>query len=164
MRSKIWVAAALLGAAFALGACNGRKSGETMTEAERFKSGLTADDTTQMLKICNDCMDTLKAGRVEEALKVIYAADSVKGAVPLTPEQKQELRNTFRLFPVIDYRMVSFTFNTSGLNDVKYEIKFFEKEEGDPTPNMTAFMFNPVKHDGKWYLTVKQSNQEVLDR
>jgi len=152
----------LVGMLLGLFACKGHKP--EGAETEQFKSGLTAEDTTRMLELCDVCMQTLKAGGVDDALKSVYVVDSVDGPMPLPSGQLEALRNTFRIFPVVDFKLAGFSFNTSGLNEVKYEIQFFEKEEGDPTPNTIAFMFNPVKYKGKWYLTVKQADQEVLEK
>lgn len=157
-RNTYRIAAALAAALVAVCAC---KRGPEMTEAERFQSGLTAADTAQMLKLCDDCMSALKEGRAEDALKNVWAADSAGETAPLTQEQAQALRNTFRMFPVIDYKLAGFRFSTAGLNEVKYEIKFTEGEEGS-APNTIAFMFNPVKSGGQWRLAVKQGDQKVL--
>ena len=71
------------------------------------------------------------------------------------------MRNTFTVFPVLNYRMVYFNFSTEGRNDVKYEIEFFEKADStDQAPNTIGLMFNPVKVDDQWYLTMKEADQE----
>lgn len=131
-------------------------------ERAAFRSQLTAEDTAQMLALCDQCMEKLKAGRVDEALASLHLYDdSAHTVLPLSPEKERELRRTFRLFPVVSYTRIYFTFTTEGLNDVKYNIEFFEKEAGDPTPNSIGFMFNPVKVDGQWYLTVKEADQDI---
>ena len=114
------------------------KSSEQMVQEEHaaFVKELTSEDTVEMIKICNECMNTLKSGRIEVILN-------------------------FKFFPVIDYNLDYFSFNTSGVNDVKYTIEFFEKKDGDATPNTINFMFNPVKKSGKWYITVKEADQSV---
>ena len=51
--------------------------------------------------------------------------------------------------------------NSKGQNDVKYDIRFFEKTDpADTTPNTIGFMFNPVKVDGRWYLCIKEADQD----
>ena len=54
--------------------------------------------------------------------------------------------------------LVYISFTESGLNDAKYEVQFGPDEAGAPK---TAYMFNPVKVDGQWYLCVKGANQAV---
>ncbi len=131
-------------------------------ERAEFRSSLTKEDTTQMLALCDRCMETLKAGRTDEALAMLHLYDdSTRTVLPLSEQKQRELRRTFKLFPVVNYSLVYYTFTTQGLNDVKYSVEFFEKPAGDPTPNSIGFMFNPVKVDGQWYLTVKEADQDI---
>ena len=115
-----------------------------------------------MLALCDQCMETLKAGQVDKALSMLHLYDdSTRTVLPLSEQKERELRRTFKLFPVVKYTRAYYTFTTEGLNDVKYNIEFFEKEAGDPTPNSIGFMFNPVKVEGQWYLTVKEADQDI---
>lgn len=159
MKRLLWAAAALA-CLLALAACGGKKSAES--EAEEFRKELTKEDTTQMLALCDDCMKTLKAGRIDEALNRLYTYDDSTATVaPITATKREELKRTFRLFPVLGYEMDYYSFNSEGQNDVKYDIRFFEKtDSADTTPNTIGFMFNPVKVDGQWYLCIKEADQE----
>ena len=78
MKRLLWAAAALA-ALLALAACGGKKSAES--EAEEFRKELTKEDTTQMLALCNECMETLKAGRIDEALNRLYTYDDSTAVV-----------------------------------------------------------------------------------
>ena len=125
MKRLLWAAAALA-ALLALAACGGKKSAES--EAEEFRKELTKEDTTQMLALCNECMETLKAGRIDEALSRLYTYnDSTETVTPISEAKRAELKRTFRLFPVLGYEMDYYSFNSQGQNDVKYNIRFFEK-------------------------------------
>ena len=132
------------------------------TAAQEFRSGLTAEDTTKMLGICEECMKTLKAGNIDGALNLLYQYDdSTKTVSPISEENRKKMRNTFTVFPVLNYRMVYYNFTTQGLNDVKYEIEFFEKTDStDQAPNTIGLMFNPVKVDDQWYLTMKDADKD----
>lgn len=132
------------------------------TPAQEFRAELTAEDTTKMLGICEECMKTLKAGNIDGALNLLYQYDdSTKTVSPISEENRKKMRNTFTVFPVLNYRMVYYNFTTQGLNDVKYEIEFFEKADStDQAPNTIGLMFNPVKVDDQWYLTMKEAGQD----
>ena len=139
------------------------KSSEQMVQEEHaaFVKELTSEDTVEMIKICNDCMNTLKSGRIDDAMKMFHLITPDGELKPLSQEKERQLRKNFKFFPVIDYKLDYFSFNTSGVNDVKYTIEFFEKKDGDATPNTINFMFNPVKKSRKWYITVKEADQSV---
>lgn len=134
-----------------------RKEKSRVMQVEEFREGLTKEDTTQMLKISNDCMELLKAKKYNEAMASLYLYDEEnKSLLPLTDEAKKHLERRFKMFPVLEYKLMYYSFLLEGVNDVKYSIKF--AEEPNPEQNgeaKTAFMLNPVKVDGTWYLTVK---------
>lgn len=122
---------------------------------------LTAEDTAQILSLSRSCMDTLKAGNVDAALKMLYAMRDGK-AVSLPAEKEKQLRKNFKYFPVINYKLDYYSFSNIDNNDVKFQIEFFKHTDpSDNTPNTIGFMFNPVKIDGTWYLTVKEATQET---
>lgn len=149
----------------ALSSCKQQEKKVATESAEEFKSGLSATDTADVLAICDACMETLKAGNIDEAMQMIQMVDTNLNVAPLDELHEKKLRKTFKFFPVVNYRLEGIAFNTSGLNDVKYQIEFFEKTDSlDTTPNTIGFMFNPVKVDGKWVLTVKQASQEVVSK
>lgn len=139
--------------------CGGKK--KATTSQEEFLMGLTAEDTAQILNLSRSCMDTLKGGHIDEALQMLYVMRDGK-AIPLPAEKEQQLRKNFKFFPVIDYSLDYYTFSNADNNDVKFRIEFF-KHSGpdDKTPNTIGFMFNPVKIDGTWHLTVKEATNET---
>lgn len=161
MRKYVLTLSAAIAAACLLASC-GSSDKRVPTAKETFRSALTAEDTTQMLALCDSCMELLRKGDVEAALSRIHLYDdSTRQVMPLSEEKAQQLRSTFRMFPVLNYRVAYFSFVSEGVNDVKYDIEFFEKPEGDNRPNTIGFMFNPVKVDGAWYITVKDADQAV---
>ena len=109
-------------------------------------------------------MDTLKAGNIDEALKMLFVLRDGK-AIPLPAEKEQQLRKNFKYFPVVDYKLDYYSFSSTDNNDVKFQIEFFKHTSPDDhTPNTIGFMFNPVKIDGVWYLAVKEATKETTDK
>lgn len=150
----------LLFAALLMASCVGKKAEQPQSpeaDKEAFRSTLTAADTTAVMQLSEKCMQNLKSGEMDEALDMLYTLQDSLTAVPLSEEQKNQLRNKFRLFPVKDYRLERFTFATENSNDVKYAIVF---DEQDPAGKI-GLMFNPVKLKGTWFLTLKESGQEL---
>ncbi len=140
-------------------ACKEKTRNEQVHE---FQAELTAADSTEMLRICDECMIMMKDGRIEEALKTMYEYDEESESVsPLSEETYNMYLRKFQLFPVLDYTMEYFSFQLGGCNDVKYKILFAEGDGTGENPDaFIGFMFNPVKVDGRWYLTVKRGDQE----
>lgn len=130
-------------------------------QIQEFQLSLTQEDTTAMLQLCDDCMELLHKGKIDEAIGSLYEYDdSLKEVYPLSETTIKRYKHIYTMFPVIEYTRAYYSFQLEGLNDVKYEVKFSETDGGA----MTAFMFNPVKLKDKWYLTVKSADQEIDEK
>ena len=130
---------------------------------EEFRASLTENDTLEMLKMGEECMELLKKKNIEAAMTMLYEYDdSTQSVQPLSDATRKRYEHMFKVFPVLDYMRTEYTFMLEGLNNLKYDIIFAEEEhpEINGIPK-TSFMFNPVKVDDKWYLTVKRPDQEI---
>lgn len=86
--------------------------------------------------------------------------DSTKEVQPLTDKTRKQYERRFKVFPVLEYTMDYYSFQLEGVNDVKYRITFALEENPEQNGNaVTAMMFNPVKVDGVWYLTIKNGTE-----
>ena len=145
-----------------LASCGGKQKSREQQKQE-FRSELTKEDTATMFKLCDDAMANLKAKDYNKVLASLYEyTDSTQEVKPLTEETKRRYLNKFRLFPVLDYERVYYSFQLEGCNDVKYEVTFATAEQaGTAEPAKTGYMFNPVKVDGSWKLCVKTANDQI---
>ena len=145
-----------------LASCGGKQKSREQQKQE-FRSELTKEDTATMLKLCDDAMANLKAKDYNKVLASLYEyTDSTQEVKPLTEETKRRYLNKFRLFPVLDYERVYYSFQLEGCNDVKYDVTFATAEQaGTAEPAKTGYMFNPVKVDGSWKLCVKTANDQI---
>lgn len=139
-----------------------KQSALPVTPEMEFRNSLTNEDTLNLLKLTDDCMELLKKRDLDAALAMLNLYDdSTKQVTALTNEARTRLRKTFTVFPVLRYEREYYSVMREGLNDVRYKIWF--AEEADPQKNgepVTRFMFNPVMVDGTWYLCVKDQGQE----
>lgn len=164
MKTKFFTVFAALLMVFAYSSCTSgsksKKTGYASPEME-FRNSLTAEDTVNMLKLADDCMELLQKKDIDGAISMLNAYDdSTKEVTPLTDDVKKRLRHLFTVFPVLKYEREYFSFMLEGLNDVRYKIWF--AEEKDPAKNgepVTRLMFNPVLVDGEWYLCIKNQGQ-----
>ena len=142
-------------------ACSNQKKSRE-DRVEEFRSMLTANDTTQMLQLCDNAMEQLKGKKIDEVLATLYEYnDSTEELKPLTDEYKKRLQKRFKMYPVQEYNRQYFSFMLEGCNDVKYEVTFRTAEQTGGAPAKTMFMFNPVKIDGDWKLCVKTATDEI---
>ena len=143
-------------------ACSNKKKSRE-ERVEEFRGMLTANDTTQMLQICDNAMELLKGKKIDEVIASLNEYnDSTRELLPLSDSMKKSLKRRFKLFPVLDYRREYYSFMLEGCNDVKYKVTFATSEQsGTGEAPTTMFMFNPVKVDGEWKLCVKAPEKEV---
>lgn len=132
---------------------------KTYADAEKeFVGSLTKTDSITVLEMSQKCMDSLKEGNIEAALGMLYVVKDGE-AVRLTNENAENLKKHFSTFPVVDYHLENFSFFP--LRDVmilNIRLNLQKKDVDGNAPTM-AFMFNPVKIDGIWYLCIKHRNQ-----
>lgn len=136
--------------------------GEAKTE---FISTLTASDTTNVKQMALKCMDLLKADSIDQALDMLYTVQENK-LRKLTEEEKGQLSKRFKIFPVIDYKFESLTFSTQGNSDVKFTSYFAKSENVQNSLKTIKLMFNPIKIENQWYLSMKnigQSSQDIVN-
>ena len=165
MKYKIFAFALAAVLIVSFSSCNScSKKKETREEQiQEFRSTLTKEDTTTMLKLCDDAMEQLKNGQYEKVLSGLYEyTDSPQSVKPITPETKKHYLKMFKMFPVRDYHRIYYSFQLEGCNDVKYKVTWATAEQaGTKDPATTAYMFNPVKIDDKWHLCVKTLTDQI---
>lgn len=147
---------------FIVSGCSNKKATREERVAE-FRNELTSADTTEMLKICDEAMENLKAKEYDKVLSSLNEyTDSTDEIKPLSKETSERYLRIFKRFPVLDYVRKYYSFQLEGCNDVKYEVTFATAEQtGNNQPAKTAYMFNPVRKDGVWKLCVKTADEEI---
>ena len=133
---------------------SGSRGEKTQKDAEaEFLASLSQTDQDAVLALADDCMNKLQAGKVDEAVGMIYVLynDVVyKKSASYTADLVQR----FKSFPVVSYERLYHSFSTEGNNDISYSYVFAPASGG---------RFNPVDIDGSWYLTFKDGSQSSRD-
>lgn len=130
-------------------------------QLNEFQEGLTSTDSLKVVQLTDSCMSFLKGGQFDNAFAMLCEYDdSMHTVLPLSEATRNSYQKRFTIFPVVDYKLVYFTFCEEGLNDVKYEVTF---GAGGANAPKTFYMFNPVKIDGTWHLSVKNAMQSVVE-
>lgn len=161
MKKIIYIAVTAITVMF-VGSCK-QKPKSVIEQQKEFHSTLTNQDTVQMLKLADDCMELLKNKDIDGALAMLNEYDDSLGQVsPLSENTLRRYHRLFTMFPVQSYIRAEYTFMLEGVNNVKYNIIFAEEDHPDVNGvPQTSFMFNPVRIDGQWYLTVKRADQDI---
>ena len=130
-----------------------------------FTDELTQQDSLEVLHLGDSCMSLLKERKFDEALDMIYYLQDSATVVSMNAEQRMILYKLFKHHPVYEYELDYFNFSQRDLNDMKYRIQFFKLDgPDDHRPNTIGIMFNPVKVDGIWRLTMKSAWQTSKDQ
>lgn len=134
-----------------------KKPEDSSTKEEReFRSGLNNSDSVQVLELSNSVMELLKQQDYELAFAQFNVLDDGGNVMPLSSVETKRLMRRFSMFPVKEYQLREFVFNTQSQNIVIYDVLFEEPEDGK-TKSITTFGFSPVKYNGHWYLTIRGS-------
>lgn len=141
--------------------CKGEKSRQE--QVDDFRSGLTSEDTTVMLRMCDEAMAQLQAKDYDHFFANLYEyTDSTKEVKAVSEATKKKYLTKFKMFPVLEFQRTGYSFQLEGCNDVRYKVTFATAESaGTPEAPTTHYMFNPVKVDGSWKLCVKTANDEI---
>lgn len=84
------------------------------------------------------------------------------GAIlPMSDEKAQSLIKQFTLFPVLDNHLVDFQFGDAADNLMRFKVVFAKDEQGKE--DAINFGLNPIRKDGKWYLTVRNASAKVAE-
>lgn len=123
-------------------------------DAEIKEMVLSANDTTSVCELSDQFMTLLQNKKYDEAVDMLYFLKGGYDLVKLSDEDQATQKNALMLLPVLRYKLTSITFVSEEDSQVRYDFEFFEKEEGDDRPNTTALFLKPVRRDGRWYLTL----------
>lgn len=124
---------------------------------------LTQSDTTEVLALVNRYIQLHKEGRSEDAFSMIYFLDK-DSIVPLPEPLKVRLYSYYSLidFKGKEAKIDHMIFVKENDSQVRYTVELFKQKPGEKQrPTQMSFFINPVRKDGKWYLTLPD---DVTDR
>ncbi len=140
--------------------CTSKKEEKVEPSAhDQFVATLTDADTTEVLNMCQDFFTKLAAGDKEAAIGMLSLSNDSGVISPMTDEKAQSLIKQFTLFPVLDNHLVDFQFGDAADNLMRFKVVFSKDEQGKE--DAINFGLNPIRKDGKWYLTVRNASAQV---
>lgn len=155
MKSRLFFA---LSALLAAVSCNNSPKVVTYQDAERqFIASLTAEDTLMAQVLCQDYMECLVSGNVSEAVDMLNVLENSVLYKMGSPSTDLLVRR-YTADPVTSWGFESFSLSTPGNNKVVCKYATGGDRHAD---SGLKIVFNPVKVEGKWYLTLKEGPFEV---
>ena len=138
-------------------ACSGGSSQEKeraeKARKEHPEKVFTAKDSAEIIKLTTQYLDLVKEKKNDEAIAMLHniVRDSI-GAI--AEEEAKELKETQKVFPVLEYKLNDIKFRNERYVEVTYEVEFFEKNPKEQMPNTYKLTFSPKRINGRWYLTL----------
>lgn len=123
----------------------------------------TGADSAEINSLVNEYVEALGDKDIDHAVNMlnIVRNDSI---FPLDAEMKKGCLEVYRRLPVYDVRTMSFVLRSEKNNEVKIAVKVTENGDIDKGIGVTSISLNPVKIDGRWYLTLLDKYAEgVVD-
>lgn len=141
--------------------CNNSPKVKTYQDAEKeFLASLTELDTFTVLAMGQEFMqDLMVGGNLDSALASLTLVE-YNVLYKVGDNTIEELKARYSKHPVTDYACIRYSFSTPGNNDLVY--RYTTNGELGTGPGM-KLVFNPVKVEGNWYLTLKDAYQSSLD-
>ena len=124
-----------------------------------FSMQRTSQDTTKVMDLASQFLETLKNKDIEGALDQLYEVDG-QNARPLSPEMRGKLRTTLQAFPVESYQIDEIILFSDSDSEVRYTTEMFKVEDGSNLPNTTKGSLHPYRIDNQWYLTIQMQKNE----
>ena len=148
----------------ALAACRGGQKDTTLGDDTPVIEEPTIEINDADRKTVDDSLtvflNLMRDHQFEKAVGMLWVWDG-EFVSRLSDDAARKQLSIYRQLQGIDYELESVKFNTETDNIAKYRVVLFEKEEDDSRPNAVSFGLNPIRREGKWYLTVSDSFAET---
>ena len=141
--------------------CSPKADKNETTSHDMFVASLTSADTTEVLNMCQEFFTKLAQGDKESAFAMLSLSTDSGEVIAMTEEKIQQLTRQFTMFPVLDNHLVEYTFGDAADNLMKFKVVFAKDEQGKE--DAINFGLNPIRKDGKWYLTVRNASGKVSE-
>ncbi len=160
MKKILYFALFFISASLAISSCS-TKSEQTSgpSSHDAFVASLSSADTAEVLNLCQEFFSKLTSGNKDAAIGMLSLSNDSGIILPMTDEKIQSLTKQFTLFPVLDNHLVDYTFGDAADNLMRFKVVFSKDEQGNE--DAINFGLNPIRKDGKWYLTVRNASAKV---
>ena len=126
------------------------------------KMKVSAYDTTAVKSLAQQFFARLQQKDLDGAMSMLYYLDD-REIKELPEDLAKKERIVLGTFLGMRYDIDHIIFLKETDSELKYTVTMFEKEdESDRRPNKASFLIRPVRRDGKWYLTLADTQTETV--
>lgn len=118
-------------------------------------------DTTEVLNLTKLYLSKVKSKDYDGAVNMLYYLNKDK-IVSLPPSLSKKFKQSLEAFPIFDYRIDFLKFFKETDSEVKFTYIIQDPKsvkEGSKPAEMSG-MIRPVRRDGKWYLTLADTETD----
>ena len=148
---------------FTMGACkNNKKDVRQIEEDVLIPASMvtTQKDTAEVTSLVNKFIAYMKMNNVDGAMSMLYYLDKGSTIKQMPEKLAKSERTVLNTFKGLDYSIDRLVFNKETDCEAKITVTLFKKDKGDTRPNEIGIMIKPVRRDGKWYLTMSDSETD----
>lgn len=146
-------------------ACSGdkKKSEEEKRLIDPVVMLVTKTDTAEVLKLVQYYLECLSQHNYDEAESMLFMLQN-DSLVPVPERFASRQRLGMRAFGAKHFEIDRMVFYHDNDCEVQYTATLFDKKEGDNRPNKLSFLLKPVRYQGRWYLTMADSDDRNTSR
>lgn len=119
----------------------------------------SGQDTTEILSLSNQFISYLVDQDYDNAVDMLYEYKDYS-AQPFVGTSRDSVRNGISSIPIFDYKLNTIILRDAVNNEVSFIVKLVPDGDIDEGIGVTKFFLNPVLVDGKWYLTLLDTNAD----
>ena len=148
--------------------CSDKKTTQTLSFDELADSLLDrpnfemdSQDSAEVFNLVSQYLNKLREGKIDEAVGMLYYLVNDSAVVAMPAKAAEGQKALLSRFQGINYDLESISYDDETDNLARYTVTLFEKEPNDPRPNTMSFGLNPVRREGKWFLTLSNRDNKL---
>ena len=122
----------------------------------------TKQDTIDINNLVNEYLAHITNKEFEAAADMLYKFQS-DSVAPLNDEARAKFLSLYKKLPIYAAKTKSFILNSDRNNQVCYLIQIAKGGDIEKEQGVMKLSLNPVVVDGKWYLTLLDSDAEGVE-
>lgn len=119
-------------------------------------------DTTDINNLVDEYLDHITNKEFEAAADMLYKFQS-DSVAPLDDSARAKFLSLYQKLPIYGAKKKSFILNSDRNNQVRYLIQITKGGDLQTEQGVMKLSLNPVVVDGKWYLTLLDSDAEGVE-